>query len=144
MCKAVQLSAMQNSQYYNANGTAQRAAQKSFAAHNTGVTAPLYRSCSANRLGAYGSQPFCHAAAAGTNGLRDEQQTVLFGPEDYQGHYGMAYKLRFPNYTGPVYQATIDTIGQGERNGPGDVGANQAVTVMGTKTSPYFRIVKQQ
>lgn len=133
-----------NTDYYNANGTAVRAAEKSFAQHNTGVTAPLYCACSANPLGAYGRRPFCHAAAAGTNGLRDEQQTTFFGPEVYQGHYGGAYKLRFPDYGGEKYQATIDTIGQGPPGGPGDVGANQPVLVMGSKTSPYFRIVKQR
>lgn len=138
---------MQSNQYYTSNAIAQRAAAKSFAQHNTGVSAPLFCACSANRLGAYGQQPFCHQAPVDSNGLRNAQQSVALGPENYQGHYGQAYKLRFPNYNGQFYQATIDTIGQGPVNGAGDVTGNtkpEQVVVLGTKTSPYFRIVRKQ
>lgn len=84
-----------------------------FSRNNSSVTTPLFCACTRNPLGAYAAQPFCHGHTeaalvesyeGGVATLRSPQQTLAFGPEIYQGHYGMAYKLRFPDQGGPLYQ----------------------------------------
>lgn len=147
-----------------------------FSRNNSSVTTPLFCACTRNPLGAYASQPFCHGQAQATltdsfdNGvatLRSPQQIMAFGPEIYQGHYGMAYKLRFPDYGGSLYQyeqceaadgtfapCSGDINGNGcgcaqrvyrptmpEFNtGEGYLDPNGRYVIMGSRTSPYFRV----
>lgn len=93
---------------------------------------PYFCACTANPLGAYAQYPHCPHQQS----LRSAEQTVQFGPEVFDGHYGQAFKLRFPDYTGPVYQATIPAF-----NVPGQpVNPNGPFMVLGDKYSPYFRL----
>jgi len=96
------------------------------------VTMPLFCACTTHPLGAFAQYPHCPQQQS----LRTLEQTVQFGPEIFDGHYGQAFKLGFPNYTGPIYQATIPAF-----NVPGQaINPNGPFLVLGDKYSPYFRL----
>ena len=106
------------------------------------VTAPIYCPCSATPLGNYGN---------GCNGPdqrmscftgRDERDTLMFGAENYQSHYGEAYMLRFPSWRNGVYVQTIPPhdvpVPASYRYGlpPGT-----PLVLVGNYSSPYFHVV---
>lgn len=108
-----------------------------FARSNANVTTPLFCACSPDPLGAYATWPPC---ADEWRTMRDPYQTVMFGPEVFNGYYGRAFLLRFPSYTGPMYQATIPAF-----NVPGAArNPNGPFVVTGSKTNPYFRVLNVQ
>jgi len=70
---------------------------------------------------------------------RDARQALMFGPETYQGHYGDAFKLRFPDYSSSqnVYTAQIaldHCVSVEEANAP--------LVLVGDAYTPYFRVYR--
>ena len=69
----------------------------------------------------------------------------MFGPEPFDGYYGDAFRLRFPDYRGPVAQATIRTapavcnFGRcGDTTIVKSANPNQSIVVLRDTYSPYM------
>lgn len=115
------------------------------------ATAPLYCPCSRHALGNHGSdRDTCGVSTDDAPRTmtrftdRDAAQTRFFGTQNYQGHYGDAYKLLFPNYRGQVYTNDLpthdDSVPLGYRFG---YPARTPLAMVGSTGSPYFLIVPQ-
>lgn len=63
--------------------------------------------------------------------------------ENYQGYYGEAFRLQFPNYDGSVYVASIDQLEPRNCFARTDSNANPIV-IAGSINSPYFHVMNRQ
>lgn len=106
-------------------------------------TAPIYCPCSRHPLGNYATSG-CEAPQermARFTG-RTAAQEQYFGPENYDGHYGMAYMLGFPNYRGTVYVQTVKPHDHAvPSNYAFGLPPGTPMALVGNVYSPYFHVV---
>jgi hypothetical protein len=106
-------------------------------------TAPIYCPCVYHPNG-YGVREACQAPdqrmARLTN--RTLEQTVYQGPENYQGFYGNAFMMGFPDYNGRVYTKTMPVFDHAvPANSAFGIAPGTPLVLVGTTYSPYFMVL---